>query len=171
MLWRKSLPSTASRTANCKGDLFPPPRRSLCCSVRKRVTQLAQSSFQYPKLPTRPHGSLFLSVLAFPSLSCFNSLWWAHWFYFVSFRRSSSWATTTEMIGDACVSVFTMPYPMSDIGSIHAGIHLLKRCVHTGRREFLLTKDCVTTRCRNDRSPPTIFSPWNTYNHVRGQVK
>jgi hypothetical protein len=70
-------------------------------------------------------------VLAFHWLSCFDSVWWSHRFSFVSFRKGSSCLTTTGLIGDVCVTVFTMHYLTSDSASILAGIHLLNPCVNT----------------------------------------
>ena len=75
-------------------------------------------------------------------------------FSFVSFGRGSSWSTTTGLIGDVCVTIFTILYPTSDSTSIHAGIHLLNSCVNTRS----LQQDILSLHVAETTGPHQPFS-------------
>jgi hypothetical protein len=128
--------------------------KSSALSGNKKPSRHSLSSIpNFPQSPG-PHCSIFESMLVFHRLSCFDSVWWTHRFSFVSFGRGSSWSTTTGLIGDVCVTIFTILYPTSDSTSIHAGIHLLNPCVNTRS----LQQDILSLHVAETTGPHQPFS-------------
>ena len=165
MPWKKSQPLTKYPFINCEEIFFF--YLSLCSSINKWETHQAQTS-QYPKL-----SSSSQTVLCSTPVPADISLTVTHRFSlvvsdfsFVSLSRCTSQVTTKELIGNVCVPIFEVFYPLSDIVRVHAGISISTRnCVWIPSVGISFFQDILSLKVveggGGGTSSSAIFSHWN----------